>query len=373
MTGTVEHAKLGRQVRIDLGLHNEIYFVDNSRALGVVATSPPGLQWVGKRLLWKHSCSPWQLYFSRDGSIPHQSKSTLSTAGNLYCGTNNAQSLLNSSYSWVLAGRQTLARILWVRTFKPSMNVLCSDISTFDPHVCNTDVHRHKIQDVLKDVQFEGCAIISPAAMNSLSLIHEVYSVKLLNIMTFLFERACAYLFLPQIHLTRSDALEIWQAVQMAEKSIQDPEASEGDVVCAPKLLEIMLQACRGRIDQYVPHFISLATKRCAPFESLRHVHKQLFPVKHNAQDMSRALSMLNGLLVKSCGEHLWAFSYHHYRSHLLVLIDSTIQNLFWVLCCRTDVGNVRYLQAELRSRLASVSIWGSWQYSCICRLCAYS
>ena len=55
------------------------------------------------------------------------------------------------------------------------------------------------------------------------------------------------------------------QAVHMAEKALTDSEASEGDVICAPRLLEVILQNCRGRVDQCVPHFISLALARLAP------------------------------------------------------------------------------------------------------------
>ena len=51
----------------------------------------------------------------------------------------------------------------------------------------------------------------------------------------------------------------------MAEKALTDSEASEGDVICAPRLLEVILQNCRGRVDQCVPHFISLALARCPP------------------------------------------------------------------------------------------------------------
>ena len=60
------------------------------------------------------------------------------------------------------------------------------------------------------------------------------------------------------------------QAVHMAEKALTDSEASEGDVICAPRLLEVILQNCRGRVDQCVPHFISLALARWPPSPSSR-------------------------------------------------------------------------------------------------------
>ena len=52
----------------------------------------------------------------------------------------------------------------------------------------------------------------------------------------------------------------------MAEKALTDEEASEGDVVSAPKLLEIILQNCRGRVDHCVGPFITLALARSVFF-----------------------------------------------------------------------------------------------------------
>lgn len=48
----------------------------------------------------------------------------------------------------------------------------------------------------------------------------------------------------------------------MAEKALTDKEASEGDVICAPKLLGIILQNCRGRVDHCVAHFVTLVLNR---------------------------------------------------------------------------------------------------------------
>jgi len=48
----------------------------------------------------------------------------------------------------------------------------------------------------------------------------------------------------------------------MSQKALSDSDASEGDVICAPKLLEIILQNCRGQVDQCVGPFISLALTR---------------------------------------------------------------------------------------------------------------
>ena len=40
------------------------------------------------------------------------------------------------------------------------------------------------------------------------------------------------------------------RTVQMAEKALTDDNLEDSDVVCAAKLLEIVLQNCRGRVDQ---------------------------------------------------------------------------------------------------------------------------
>ena len=70
-------------------------------------------------------------------------------------------------------------------------------------------------------------------------------------------------LFLLSLAVCNSESLNL-QAVHMSQKAMTDLDASEGDVICAPKLLEVILQNCRGRVDQLVPHFISLALGRRA-------------------------------------------------------------------------------------------------------------
>ena len=52
------------------------------------------------------------------------------------------------------------------------------------------------------------------------------------------------------------------QAIHMSQKAMSDEDASEGDVLCAPKLLEVILQNCRGRVDECIPLFINLALTR---------------------------------------------------------------------------------------------------------------
>ena len=54
------------------------------------------------------------------------------------------------------------------------------------------------------------------------------------------------------------------QANQMVEKALMDPDAAEGDVSVAPRLLEVIMQRCRGRVDACIPLYLHLALQRCA-------------------------------------------------------------------------------------------------------------
>lgn len=59
----------------------------------------------------------------------------------------------------------------------------------------------------------------------------------------------------------------------MAEKALTDDNLEEEDVCCAAKLLEIILQNCRGRIDACVPGYLALVLRR------LPTARKKLFQV----------------------------------------------------------------------------------------------
>ncbi|KAK9818968.1 hypothetical protein WJX74_009075 [Apatococcus lobatus] len=52
--------------------------------------------------------------------------------------------------------------------------------------------------------------------------------------------------------------------IKLRKKALRDPEANENDVGCAPKLLEVILQACRGRVDEYVEPYLQLVLGRLA-------------------------------------------------------------------------------------------------------------
>ena len=48
----------------------------------------------------------------------------------------------------------------------------------------------------------------------------------------------------------------------MIEHVLADDDLDESDVQPAPKLMEIVLQNCRGRVDACVPPYLSLALRR---------------------------------------------------------------------------------------------------------------
>jgi hypothetical protein len=48
----------------------------------------------------------------------------------------------------------------------------------------------------------------------------------------------------------------------MAEAALRNDDLAEAEVECAPKVLELVLQACRGRVDACVGHYIALALDR---------------------------------------------------------------------------------------------------------------
>lgn len=60
------------------------------------------------------------------------------------------------------------------------------------------------------------------------------------------------------------------QATAMAEAALRNGDLAEAEVECAPKVLELVLQACRGRVDQCVGHYIALALDRHAFLHALR-------------------------------------------------------------------------------------------------------
>ena len=62
----------------------------------------------------------------------------------------------------------------------------------------------------------------------------------------------------------------IWQATAMAEVALRNGDLAEAEVECAPKVLELVLQACRGRVDRCVGHYIALALDRSAYLYAMR-------------------------------------------------------------------------------------------------------
>ena len=52
------------------------------------------------------------------------------------------------------------------------------------------------------------------------------------------------------------------QANGVVQKALLDKDASETDVDCAPRLLDVILQCCKGRVDTYLPSYIELCHQR---------------------------------------------------------------------------------------------------------------
>lgn len=52
------------------------------------------------------------------------------------------------------------------------------------------------------------------------------------------------------------------QVNHLVEKALTNEDLNETDIGSAPRLLEIILQNCRGRVDHCLGHYIALALNR---------------------------------------------------------------------------------------------------------------
>ncbi len=50
----------------------------------------------------------------------------------------------------------------------------------------------------------------------------------------------------------------------LVEKALVDADLAEADIGSAPRLMEIVMQSCRGRVDACIGTYIALALGRCA-------------------------------------------------------------------------------------------------------------
>ena len=48
----------------------------------------------------------------------------------------------------------------------------------------------------------------------------------------------------------------------MVRKALTDPEADEKEIECAPHLLNVILQHCKGRVDACIPTYVALLHDR---------------------------------------------------------------------------------------------------------------
>lgn len=77
---------------------------------------------------------------------------------------------------------------------------------------------------------------------------------------------------------------------QMVQHSLTGDYA-EGSIVCAPKLLEVVLQCCQGRVDQWIQPYLSLCLQRLATAEK-RILKDALIAVVANALYYNAALTL---------------------------------------------------------------------------------
>ena len=59
-----------------------------------------------------------------------------------------------------------------------------------------------------------------------------------------------------QLAFTSAHCCIIMQASDMARKALESEDLGEDEMQPAPKLLEVILQNCRGRVDQYLPLYM---------------------------------------------------------------------------------------------------------------------
>ena len=58
------------------------------------------------------------------------------------------------------------------------------------------------------------------------------------------------------------DRLIHLQANGLVQKALLDKDAAESDIDCAPRLLDVILQCCKGSVDACLPSYIQLCHQR---------------------------------------------------------------------------------------------------------------
>lgn len=80
-------------------------------------------------------------------------------------------------------------------------------------------------------------------------------------------------------------------AFDMVAHSLNNPHVHEGDVISAPRLLCVVLQNCRGQVDQWVEPYLALVVARLSKTES-KTLRSELMVVISNAIFYSPALAL---------------------------------------------------------------------------------
>ena len=63
-------------------------------------------------------------------------------------------------------------------------------------------------------------------------------------------------ILLMQAAVTNAPCCMVMQASDMARKALESEDLGEDEMQPAPKLLEVILQNCRGRVDPYLPLYM---------------------------------------------------------------------------------------------------------------------
>ena len=98
------------------------------------------------------------------------------------------------------------------------------------------------------------------------------------------------------------------QANGLVQKALLDKDASDTDVDCAPRLLDVILQCCKGRVDTCLPSYIELCHQRSAAMSLLRH-----------SPSSSMLTTILDGAVPSGLGSCLQAACCQLYHAHCLL------------------------------------------------------
>jgi hypothetical protein len=97
----------------------------------------------------------------------------------------------------------------------------------------------------------------------------------------------------------------------MVETALTNADLNETDISSAPRLLEIIMQNCRGRVDHCIGNYIALALNRCRESSTLTVLGLRVAAPawRCNRLTHSFALQKCRPPCVLSSFRHLWHFA----------------------------------------------------------------